>query len=1038
MSLYQSAVRKPIMTALVYVAVAIIGIFSLVNLPVDLFPDMGENTIMVFTTYPGASASDVENNVSKPLENVLNGVSDLKHISSDSRENYSIVFLEFEYGIDIEDATNDVRDKLDMVSSMLPDDANTPFLFKFSVDDMPILMLSVQSGASTNALYKILDDRVVSPLSRVGGVGTVSISGAPQREIQIYCDPYKLEAYNLTIEAIAGVVGAENRNLPLGSMDIGSETYSMRVQGEFSDAKQMENIVVGSFNNQNIYLRDVAVVKDTVQERMQEVYNNGVRGAMIVVQKQSGANSVQISEKVMSMIPDIQKTLPSDVKLGVIANTSESIVNTINSLEESIILILVLVVLVVLFFLGRWRATFIIAIVIPVSLMGAFIYLGFTGNTLNIISLSSLSIAIGMVVDDAIVVLENISTHIERGSRPKSASVFATSEVSLSIIATTLVLLAVFIPLTFLEGVAGIMFKQLGWIVSIVIIISTLAALTLTPMLSSIMLKNNPNRGKVFNAIYTPIEKFLDWLDKIYAKMLGWCVSRKGVVLIVAMLIFGSSLLLFKFIPTEFFPTQDQARLSATVKLPIGTRMETSRAFALDFVEQVKKDYPEVLMINFSVGQPDDDNTFGMLSQNGSHIVKFNVRLTKKTERKRSLNEIADNLRADLAKYPEVNTYIVSSGGGMGGQNSVDVELYCYDLDITDKFAADLKSRMEKVPGCSEVSISREEYTPEFQVDFDREKLAEHGLNLTTAASYVRNRFNGYTASYYREDGDEYNIKVRYAPEYRESIESIENILVYNNQGVGVRVKDLGTVVERLTPPTISRKDRERMVKVSCVVAKDAVLSELVAETEKVLNDMEIPSSLMYEIGGAWEDQQESFADMIMIMVLIVILVYIVMASQFESFSYPFIIMFSIPFALTGVLIGLAVSNTPLGIMAMVGILLLIGIVVKNGIVLVDYTILCCERGQSINEAIVTAGRSRLRPILMTTLTTVLGMIPLAVDKGEGAEMWNSLGTVVSWGLSLSTLVTLVLIPILFGIFAERKEKKAAKKAAKKALKVQE
>lgn len=1034
MSLYQSAVRKPIMTALVYVAVAIIGIFSLVNLPVDLFPDMGENTIMVFTTYPGASASDVENNVSKPLENVLNGVSDLKHISSDSRENYSIVFLEFEYGIDIEDATNDVRDKLDMVSSMLPDDANTPFLFKFSVDDMPILMLSVQSGASTNALYKILDDRVVSPLSRVGGVGTVSISGAPQREIQIYCDPYKLEAYNLTIEAIAGVVGAENRNLPLGSMDIGSETYSMRVQGEFSEAKQMENIVVGSFNNQNIYLRDVAVVKDTVQERMQEVYNNGVRGAMIVVQKQSGANSVQISEKVMSMIPDIQKTLPSDVKLGVIANTSESIVNTINSLEESIILILVLVVLVVLFFLGRWRATFIIAIVIPVSLVGAFIYLGFTGNTLNIISLSSLSIAIGMVVDDAIVVLENISTHIERGSRPKSAAVFATSEVSLSIIATTLVLLAVFIPLTFLEGVAGIMFKQLGWIVSIVIIISTLAALTLTPMLSSIMLKNNPNRGKVFNAIYTPIEKFLDWLDKIYAKMLGWCVSRKGVVLIVAMLIFGSSLLLFKFIPTEFFPTQDQARLSATVKLPIGTRMETSRAFALDFVEQVRKDYPEVLMINFSVGQPDDDNTFGMLSQNGSHIVKFNVRLTKKTERKRSLNEIADNLRADLAKYPEVNTYIVSSGGGMGGQNSVDVELYCYDLDITDKFAADLKSRMEKVPGCSEVSISREEYTPEFQVDFDREKLAEHGLNLTTAASYVRNRFNGYTASYYREDGDEYNIKVRYAPEYRESIESIENILVYNNQGVGVRVKDLGTVVERLTPPTISRKDRERMVKVSCVVAKDAVLSELVAETEKVLNDMEIPSSLMYEIGGAWEDQQESFADMIMIMVLIVILVYIVMASQFESFSYPFIIMFSIPFALTGVLIGLAVSNTPLGIMAMVGILLLIGIVVKNGIVLVDYTILCCERGQSINEAIVTAGRSRLRPILMTTLTTVLGMIPLAVDKGEGAEMWNSLGTVVSWGLSLSTLVTLVLIPILFGIFAERKEKKAAKKA----LKVQE
>lgn len=1031
MSLYQSAVKKPIMTALVYVAVAIIGVFSLVNLPIDLFPDMGENTIMVFTTYPGASAVDIENNVTKPLENVLNSVSDLKHISSDSKENYSIVYLEFEHGIDINEATNDVRDKLDMVSSMLPDEANAPFLFKFSAEDMPILMLSVQSGASTNALYKILDDRVASPLSRVDGVGTVSISGAPQREIQVYCDPYKLEAYNLTIEAIAGVIGAENRNIPLGSMDIGSETYSMRVQGEFSDAKQMENIVVGSYNNKNVYLRDVAVVNDTVQERMQEVYNNGVRGAMIVIQKQSGANSVQISNKVMKMLPDIQKDLPSDVKLGIIANTSESITNTIDSLKESIVLILVIVVLVVLFFLGRWRATFIIALVIPVSLVGAFIYLGLVDSTLNIISLSSLSIAIGMVVDDAIVVLENITTHIERGSKPKSAAVFATSEVSLSIIATTLVLLAVFVPLTFLSGVAGIMFKQLGWIVSIVITISTIAALSLTPMLSSLMLKNNPNRGKFFGLIYAPIEKMLNALDRVYAKILGWSVKHRAIVLISALGMFVASLFLFKVIPTEFFPTQDQARLSATVKLPIGTRMETSRAFALQFVDHVKKNYPEVLMINFSVGQPDDDNAFGMMSENGSHIVKFNIRLLKKTERERSLNAISDELRADLATYPEVNSYNVTTGRGMGGQNSVDVELYCYDFETTDKFAAELKSRMEKVEGCTEVTISREEYTPEIQIDFDREKLAENGLNLSTAASYVRNRFNGYTASYYREDGDEYNIRVRYSPEFRESIEAVENILVYNNQGVGVRVKDLGTVVERSTPPTIARKDRERMVRVSCMLSKDAVLSELVASTQQVLDNMDVPTNLMYEIGGTWEDQQESFADMIMIMVLIVILVYIVMASQFESFSYPFVIMFSIPFAITGVVIGLAITKTPLGIMALVGLLMLIGIVVKNGIVLVDYTILCRERGMSIREAVVAAGRSRLRPVLMTTLTTVLGMIPLAIGNGEGAEMWNSLGMTVAWGLSFSTVVTLVIVPIMYSLFAQMQDKRKSKKALK-------
>jgi hydrophobic/amphiphilic exporter-1 (mainly G- bacteria), HAE1 family len=1008
------------MTALVYVAVAIIGVYSFTKLPVDLFPNMGENTIMVFTTYPGASAADIENNVTKPLENVLNSVSDLKNITSNSKENYSIINLEFEYGIDIVEATNDVRDKLDMVTSMLPDACNTPFLFKFSMDDIPILMLSVQSAESTNALYKILDNKVASPISRIGGVGTVSISGAPQREVAVYCDPYKLEAYNLTIESIAALIGAENRNFPLGTADIGSETYSMRVQGEFSDALQMKDIVVGSYNNKNVYLRDVAIVKDTVQERMQEVYNNGVRGAMIIVQKQSGANSVAISQKVMDMLPEIQKDLPSDVKIGVIANTSDSITNTINSLQEAIIITLILVVLVVLFFLGRWRATFIIAIVIPVSLVASFIYLAITGNSLNIISLSSLSIAIGMVVDDAIVVLENITTHIERGTKPKSAAIFATSEVSLSIIATTLVLFAVFLPLTFLEGVSGIMFKQLGWIITIVMAVSMFAAMSLTPMLCSLMLKTNPSRGKVFGAIYKPIEISLKWLDRFYSKILGWCVSHRAIVVVGGLAIFLGSLTLMKIIPTEFFPTQDQGRMSATVKLPIGTRMEKSRAFGLEFTERMKKEYPELMVCNFSVGQPDEDNTFGIMGETGSHIVKFNMRFTSKVDRERSITQIADAIRADLAEYSELTESQVSvGGGGMAGQSSVDVELYCYDFETSDKFAAELKKQMLKVKGCSEVNISRSEYVPEIQIDFDREKLAENGLNLTTASTYVRNRFNGAIASYYREDGDENNIKVRYAPQYRQDISAIENILVYNTSGSGIRVKDLGNVVERFTPPTIERKNRERVVKVSCIVGKDGVLSDVVAGAENVLSKMDRPADLSYIVGGTWEEQQESFSDMITLMILIVLLVYIVMASQFESFTYPFVIMFSIPFALTGVFIGLAVTNTPLGVMALVGLLMLIGIVVKNGIVLIDYTILCRERGMSVRDAVVTAGKSRLRPILMTTLTTVLGMIPLAVGKGEGAEMWNSLGMTVAWGLSVSTLVTLVLIPILYSLFAD-------------------
>ena len=1018
MSIYSQSVKNPITTALVYVAIGIIGIFSLTRLAIDFLPDLGSNTIIVFATYEGASPSDIENNVTKPLENVLATVSDLKHISSSSRENYCILILEFQYGIDIDEATNNVRDKLDMVTPMLPDKVKKPYIFKFSTDDIPIMMVSVESKESTHALYKILDDKVSSPISRINGVGTVSISGAPQREIDIYCDPYKLESYKLSIEQITQVVAMENRNVPLGSMDVGSQTYSMRVQGEFVDARQMRDIVVGSFNNQNVYLRDVAVVSDTIQERLQESYTNGIQGALLVIQKQSGANSVQIIKKINALMPDLQKTLPPDVKLSTVFDTSESIINTIDSLKEAIIVILILVVFIIMFFLGRWRATFIIAITIPVSLIAAFIYLLMSGNTINIISLSSLSLAIGLVVDDAIVVLENISTHIDRGSKPRSAAVFATSEVSLSVIASTLVILAVFLPLTMLQGMSGVLFRQLGWIVSIVITISMVASLTLTPMMSAYMLKPNAKRGKVFMILYAPIEKALHKLDNGYAKLLGWAVNHKLAVIVTATVIFVSSLMLLKVIPSEFFPVQDNARIGVTIKFPIGTRMETCRAFSKEFSDKLREEYPEITRVNFSVGQPADNNTWGKFQDNGSHIISMTIRMLKKTERERGIQEIADGIRDDLKKYPEINSYAVSTGGGMmGGQSNVTVEIYGYDFEITDRFAAEVAAKMQKIKGCTEVNISRSEYAPEIHVDFDRVKLAENGLNLVTASTYIQNRFSGAIASYFREEGDEYYVRVRYAPQFRQNLDAIEDIIVYNAQGNGIKVRELGTVVERLTPPTIERKDRERVVKVVGIVGTGAALSQIADDTKQVLSEIETPAGIYTELAGTYQDQQESFGDILLLIGLIIVLVYIVMASQFESFTYPFVIMFSIPFALTGVFIGLALTKTALGIMALLGIMMLIGIVVKNGIVLIDYTSLCRERGMSINEAVVAGGRSRLRPILMTTATAVLGMIPLAVGKGEGAEMWNSLGMTVAFGLTFSTLITLLLIPILYASF---------------------
>lgn len=1021
MSLYEGSVKRPIMTSLIFLAVVIFGLFSLQKLPIDLYPDIETNTLMVMTAYPGASAADVENNVSRPMENVLNTVSNLKHITSDSRENISVITLEFEFGENIDVLTNDVRDKLEMVKSSLPDEAESPIIFKFSTDMIPICLLSVQADQSLPALYKILDDGVANPLARIGGVGTVSVTGAPQREVQIYVDPIRMEAFNLSIETISAIVAAENKNIPGGNFDVGTETYAVRVEGEFNDAREMENIVVGSYNGKNIYLRDVARVVDSVEERTQMTYNNGVQGAMVVIQKQTGANSVQISEKVMKALPALQEALPSDVKLGVIVDTSDNIRNTIASLASTVRDALIFVGLVVFLFLGRWRSTVIILITIPLSLIASFIYLAVSDSTLNIISLSSLSIAIGMVVDDAIVVLENVTTHIERGSDPKQAAVHATNEVAISVVASTLTLIAVFFPLTMVPGMMGVMFKELGWMVTIIMIISTASALSLTPMLCSQMLKLNPKHSKVFDVLYGPIQKSLDALDVVYAKLLNWAVRHRIVVVSGAFVFFALSMVLVKYVGTEFFPTADDGRIGVTFETPIGTRTEVTRDIALNVQKEWTEKYPEMQVCNFTVGQADTDNTFASMNDNGTHIVSMNIRLNNPGDRERGIVEICELMREDLAAIPEIKKYQVNvggnRGGSMGGQSTLDVEVYGYSFDETDKVAQELKTRLEKVKGTADITISRGDYQPEFQIDFDREKLAINGLNLSTAASYVRNRINGSIQSKYREDGEEYDIRVVYAPEYRQSVEAIENILVYNNQGKGIRIRDLGKVVERFSPPTIERKDRERVNTVQAVISGES-MDKVVAGAREQIAQMDIPQGVTVKLAGTYEDQQDSFADLLTLMVLIIVLVFIVMAAQFESLTYPFIIMFALPFSFSGVFMALFMTSTTMNVISMIGMIMLVGIVVKNGIVLVDYINLNRERGSSIVQSVVTGGKSRLRPVLMTTLTTILGMVPMAIGSGQGAETWQPMGISVIGGLTVSTLLTLILVPVLYCMFA--------------------
>ena len=1033
MSIYRSAVEHPVTTALIFIALAILGLFSLSRTSIAQFPEFDSNTIMVMASYQGANAQEVETNLTKVLENALNGVEDLKELNSQSKENISLLTLTFNYGVDIEAATNSVRDKLDMVNAMLPDGVSNPVIFKFSASDMPIMMLSATADESLAGLDKILDDKLSTPLARVSGVGTVSVSGAPSREIQVYCDPTRLQAYGLSISAIAGVISAENRNLPSGNIDIGSETYTLRVQKEFSDPSELLDIVVGAMNGKAVYLRDVATVSDGQQEREQESYTNGRRAARIVIQKQSDANTVNVIKGVKKQLAQIEKTLPSDVKITTIVDGSREIINTIRTLIETIIITFLVVMLVVFLFLGNWKSTFIIVLSIPLALLASLMYLYATGNTLNIISMSALAIAIGMVVDDAIVVLENVSTHIARGEKPKEAAVHGTGEVGISVIASTLTMLCVFLPLTMINGMAGIMFAQLGWIVSIIMIVSTTAALTFVPMLCSRWLKRDTKHGKLYNAVFVPINRFIDKISRGYAHVIHWATKRRKLVILAFGGVFILAMvLLMPGLKTEYFPRGDSERLTVTINLPMGTAQDVTRGVYERIYADITAAVPEIETINATFGQADTDNTFASMQSNGTHILSLNINIGTSSTRKRSSAEIADVLRGICAGYPEIRRAMVSEGMGMGGASTVDVEVYGYDFGQTDQVALELMEKMKQEPSFTQVTLSREEYTPELRMDFDRTKLALNGLNSTTAASAFSAAMSGTVASLYREDGEEYNIRVRYAPQFRSSVEDMENIIVTTPAGATVKMKELGTVVEGLVPPTIERKDRSRLITVTGIVAKGAALSDAVESCNRIIGGMEIPSELSTVIAGDFEDQQEMFGQMLMLIVLMILLVYMVMASQFESLMAPFVIMFSVPFALVGVILGLRINGLALGVMSIIGIIILIGIVVKNGIVLIDYTILCRERGMNIRDASTTAAKSRLRPILMTTLTTVLGMLPMAIGTGEGSELWRSLGVTVCWGLTVSTLITLVLIPTVYCSFTSRMERRSAKKKNRK------
>ena len=1036
MKIYESAVRKPISTVLLFVGVMVFGLFSLSRLSVDQYPEIEIPQISVITMYPGANAADIETNITRVLEDNLNTVNNLKKLTSKSQDNVSMITVEFEYGSDLNEGANEIRDVVSRVQSMLPDEVDYPTIFKFSTSMMPIMMLAVTAEESYPALSKILDDKLVNVLNRVDGVGAVSVIGAPEREVQVNVDPTKLDAYGLTVEQLGQIIAAENVNIPSGTIDIGNNTFNVKADGEFDLSDELRRVVVSNAGGRTVMLTDVAEIRDTLEKATMDERVNGQRGVRVMFQKQSGANTVNIVHEIQRRLPAIEQSLPRDVKMELIFEGSQEITDAIDSLSETVLYAFLFVVLVVMIFLGRWRATLIICMTIPVSLICSFIYLFATGSTLNIISLSSLSIAIGMVVDDAIVVLENITTHIERGSSPKEAAIYATNEVWLSVIATTLVVVAVFMPLTMVPGMAGILFRELGWIVSIVVCVSTTAAITLTPMMSAYLLRREGGvhdyRG--LGVIYKPVDRALAWLDAAYARALGWVVGHRRISVFSMMGLFVLSLGLITQVPTEFFPPSDNSRIAATVRLEQNLSVEYTARIARQIDSILYAEFPEVRLVSASAGANSSDNAFAAMQTTGSHIINYNIRLAEVETRDRSIYTISDLLRRKLDRIPEIREYTVTPGGQMGnmsGSSTVDIKVFGHDMELTNAIATDLRDRMAQLEGTRDVRLSREDLRPEYNVVFDRDRLSYYGMNSATASQAVRNRIDGLVASKYREDGDEYDIVVRYAEPFRTRVEDIENITLHNAQGRPVKLREVGRVQEEFAAPEIQRENRQRVITVESSLGAGVALGDVVAEAQRLIDDYPLPDGVDLELGGTVEDQGDAFSDLGMLFVLIILLVYIVMATQFESLKFPFIIMFTIPFACTGVFLALWMTSTPLSLIALIGAIMLVGIVTKNGIVMVDYMNLLIERGADVSEAVVAGGKSRLRPVLMTSFTTILGMLPLAIGTGAGSETWQPMGIAVIGGLTFSTILTLFIVPALYSILVNRSQRKAREQQAR-------
>jgi HAE1 family hydrophobic/amphiphilic exporter-1 len=1005
MGIVTLSTNRPVAFLMFYIAVVAVGLVAVIGLSIDLYPDISFPTVLVVTTYEGVAPEDVETLITKPLEEAVAAVEDVDEVVSSSREGVSLINVKFKWGKDMDIASLDVREAVDMTKAFLPDEATDPYIFRFSSSAMPILFLTVTGDYSLAELKKIAEDEIEPRIERIKGVASVYTQGGEAREIHVYADDEKLKAYGLTLNQLVGALATENVRIPGGRMEQGRSTFLVRTTGEFTRVADIANVVVTRLNGAPVYLRDVARVEDTFEDKVEELRVGGRPGVMVMIQKQSTANTVEVSDRVKAELPRIERLL--GVKMMPVMDSAKYIKESIGNLKGAAWQGAVLAILVLLLFLRNIPSTLIIATSIPISLLATFILMRFANVTLNMISMGGLVLGIGMLVDASIVVVESIYRHGERGLTPKEAAVTGAGEVVNAVVASVLTTVVVFLPVVFVPGIAGILFRDMALTVVFSLMCSLFIGITLIPPLASKIMRVKPRERP----------KTVAGAAGVYERLLRWALGHKLATLVVAGGMLAVSLALIPFIGVEFTPASEPGEFAMTVETPVGSKLEVTQAAVKQVEKMVVDEVPELDQLFARAGQ--GSGFAAIFTGAGSHIGIVQFVVKPMNQRDRTDEEIRLALREPMTRVPGAKVYFQANAFEemMFGGARLAVEVYGEDLATGRVLAEQVKAIIESIPGATDARASRAEGKPESRIMIDREKAAHYGLSVNAIGAAVQTAVMGSNAGYYREGGKEYVIRVRLPEERRQSVNDILNVLVPTPTGNPVPLGSVASLEMLTGPVEVERKGQQRIVTVTGNLTGERALGSVVADLRQKLEGLAVPGDFSVEVAGEARDVQESFRWLALALIGAVILVYMVMAAQYESLLHPFVIMFTLPLSFVGVAWTLFLTGTTLSVNSIIGVIVLAGIVVNNAILLVDYTNLLRGRGLALEEAVVNATMVRTRPVLMTALTTMLGMFPMALGIGEGAELNYPMARAVVGGLGAATFLTLVVIPVVYTSF---------------------